>query len=151
MRDNNLNISDLNLLLDSAEAALRNDDYELFGFIALHELPAFRACGSADIWKNEYIPAIRAHPVYELALQCPFCQRATDKPRGYAGDAVLIDYLYQHEPTISCLEATPAGLGMLNYWATSPAGAAVKYRKNLFRRKISSLPAGARVVSIACG
>lgn len=35
------------------------------------------------------------HPINTVLLQSPFTQRCVDKPRGYAGDAVLIDYIYK--------------------------------------------------------
>ncbi len=39
--------------------------------------------------------ALRHHPLHSTLLQDPFCKRSNDKPRGYAGDAVLIDFIYE--------------------------------------------------------
>ena len=41
---------------------------------------------------------ILTHPLGELLHRDPFTRRGFDKPRGYAGDAVLIDYLYATAP-----------------------------------------------------
>jgi len=35
----------------------------------------------------------RRHPLHKLLLESPFTRRAYDKPRGYAGDAVLMDLI----------------------------------------------------------
>ena len=35
-----------------------------------------------------------SHPVRDLLLMDPFTYRAYSKPRGYAGDAVMMDYIY---------------------------------------------------------
>lgn len=37
----------------------------------------------------------RAHPLHALVQQDPFTHRAASKPRGYAGDAVMMDYIYE--------------------------------------------------------
>src|SRR5215475_11877146 len=37
----------------------------------------------------------KSHPFAELVLQDPYSRRAREKPRGYAGDAVMLDYIYR--------------------------------------------------------
>lgn len=37
----------------------------------------------------------RAHPLSDLLMLDPYSRRAVDKPRGYAGDAVMLDYIYR--------------------------------------------------------
>lgn len=38
------------------------------------------------------------HPLHRLTLGDPFTERAFSKPRGYAGDAVMLDYIYRPRP-----------------------------------------------------
>jgi extracellular factor (EF) 3-hydroxypalmitic acid methyl ester biosynthesis protein len=45
-------------------------------------------------WAREAAPACRRHPLHGLLLQDPYTRRAFEKPRGYAGDAVMFDYAY---------------------------------------------------------
>lgn len=40
----------------------------------------------------------RQHSLFSLIQRDPFTSRAAIKPRGYAGDAVMMDYLYQGIP-----------------------------------------------------
>ncbi|MBE7204241.1 MAG: class I SAM-dependent methyltransferase [Parafilimonas terrae] len=37
----------------------------------------------------------RSHPLAETFLLDPYARRAFEKPRGYAGDAVMLDYIYR--------------------------------------------------------
>jgi extracellular factor (EF) 3-hydroxypalmitic acid methyl ester biosynthesis protein len=46
------------------------------------------------------------HPLRELLHQDPFTFRAFSKPRGYAGDAVMLDYIYGREEGWSAPEET---------------------------------------------
>ncbi len=43
-------------------------------------------------WIKDYC---LAHPVSYFLMQSPFTKRCFDKPKGYAGDATLIDYIYR--------------------------------------------------------
>ena len=42
----------------------------------------------------QLIRTARDHEVFKLLQQDPNTRRAFDKPRGYAGDAVMLDYYY---------------------------------------------------------
>src|SRR3954468_18697149 len=37
----------------------------------------------------------KSHPMAKFVLEDPYSRRAHDKPRGYAGDAVMLDYIYR--------------------------------------------------------
>ena len=93
------------------------------------------------------------HPVRDLIHEDPMMRRAFEKPRGYAGDAVLIDYIYRLR------RAEGVGhLGEAIYdYATSarPAALGVQTRRRIVARAIDRLrerPVGnRRVLSVACG
>jgi hypothetical protein len=46
----------------------------------------------------QLIRTARDHEVFKLLQQDPNTRRAFDKPRGYAGDAVMLDYVYTGVP-----------------------------------------------------
>lgn len=93
-----------------------------------------------------------AHPIKSLLHQDPMTRRAFEKPRGYAGDAELIDYIYGLRPLPSntpCLGAAVYG------WALqAPAPSAVRARRDILAARIDALAAQVekpRILSVACG
>lgn len=85
---------------------------------------------------SAYARACRRHPVCSLLHQDPFTWRAFDKPRGYAGDAVMMDYIYGlGDAGPATRNATPLGRAIFQYMGKLPSARAVRYR----RRFIASL------------
>lgn len=98
VQDNSTDLRSLGLaerLMDKAYDCLANNYIDGFGYIMLNELNQIRTGLSELIWRNTIIPYLRNHPVYKLAIECSFSSHSTNKPRGYDGDALLIDYLYR--------------------------------------------------------
>jgi hypothetical protein len=92
----------------------------------------------------------RRHPVHELLLESPFTRRAYEKPRGYAGDAVLMDLIYgvRREPL------SPLGGMLYAFEFDSPCFHSVRTRRAVIAREIDSVAVsrpGARVLSVASG
>ncbi|MCY2996300.1 MAG: class I SAM-dependent methyltransferase [Planctomycetota bacterium] len=52
-----------------------------------------RSTSSSAEW-NAFVKLCRLHPLRELLHQDPFTYRCFAKPRGYAGDATMLDYIY---------------------------------------------------------
>lgn len=44
---------------------------------------------------DEFQIVCQSHPLSAVFLQDPYARRAFEKPRGYAGDAVMLDYIYR--------------------------------------------------------
>ena len=92
----------------------------------------------------------KAHPLSELLLLDPYSRRAIDKPRGYAGDAVMLDYIYR--PDTSSLE----GMASIIHRATTtlPNAKSVLWRRdylaNLIFSRMTTVDT-ARVLTIASG
>ena len=59
----------------------------------IEDLAQVRLTLPKDEWR-EYVLAFRDHPLWKLLLEDAFGGRAFRKPRGYAGDAVLMDMVY---------------------------------------------------------
>jgi hypothetical protein len=93
----------------------------------------------------------RRHPLHDLLLESPFTRRAYEKPRGYAGDAVLMDLIYGMAPRD---ELSPLGGMLYGYEFDSPCFQSVRTRRAILAREIDGIAAGrpnARVLSVASG
>jgi hypothetical protein len=76
--------------------------------------------------------ACLSHPVCSLLHQDPCTYRAFAKPRGFAGDAVMMDYIYGlGEADEAVRNATPLGRAIFQYMDTRPSAKAVRYRRQL--------------------
>lgn len=108
-----------------------------------------------EAWKKT-AESCRSHPAHKLLLEDPFTNRAFTKPRGYAGDAVMMDYVYGHPDAFG--NATPvtlAGRSILTYTAgASQTARAVRWRRERAAREIEDAVTRrgrARVLVFACG
>jgi extracellular factor (EF) 3-hydroxypalmitic acid methyl ester biosynthesis protein len=101
--------------------------------------------------KARAFSAVRRHAVFNLLLEDPHTSRAYWKPRGYAGDAVMMDFMYDQQP--------PAGtsrVGRAVFEATTgmPNAASVRYRRDLIASLIDDVArrrSRPSILSIACG
>jgi|JI10StandDraft_1071094.scaffolds.fasta_scaffold11430_8 extracellular factor (EF) 3-hydroxypalmitic acid methyl ester biosynthesis protein len=94
------------------------------------------------------------HPVKQLLLLDPFTKRVHDKPRGYAGDAKMLDYLYFNPEDAN---VQPIGADVQRFLCGSPAGRAVRERAMIMGELIDRMAQRLqsdrklRVLSVACG
>lgn len=94
------------------------------------------------------------HPLQRLLHQDPFTYRAFSKPRGYAGDAVMMDYIYGlGEASSAARDATPLGRAILAHMSTRPSARAVRYRRRLLASLIDRTAdrGGDSVFALAAG
>lgn len=111
----------------------------------------YRGQISQQDWETWVVKACLKHPIRELIHQDPFTARAFSKPRGYPGDAVLLDYIYRGGASI---EATEFGAKIHQYTTNSPAPRAVRYRRDLLGKRIDEVVeefAHPRVLALAAG
>ena len=91
----------------------------------------------------------------DLVYQDPLTRRALDKPRGYAGDAMMMDYLYGiHSYHAAWAEAAVFGRTLLSYIQRRPAARAVRHRREHIARLIDESAhraAQPAILAIACG
>jgi hypothetical protein len=138
--------------LDSVDQALR------MGKIAVGLEDLFADLGlrreeEPETWP-EFARACQEHPVRQVLHQDPFTYRAFSKPRGYAGDAVMMDYIYGlGEARRAAREATPMGRAIFSHMATRPSALAVRFRRHLLADLIDRTAArgGTRVFALAAG
>jgi len=95
------------------------------------------------------------HPVRFLIHQDPLTERAFFKPRGYPGDAVLLDLFYGEEgirPYVA--EATPIGQEIYRYTSAGMAATALRRRKEVLARmidRVSESHQDAHIMTVGCG
>lgn len=102
---------------------------------------------SWDTFCKEVVPG---HKLTEIIRQDPFTSHSARKPRGYAGDASLLDYIYGYQD----LQTTELGQCIYNYTVNTPTSRAVRTRARIIARIIDRLAeekGELRIFSIACG
>lgn len=106
-----------------------------------------------DEWRA-VVDCCRRHPLCAITHQDPFTYRAFAKPRGYAGDAILMDYIYGREEMWPAPPMTPLGASIFEYTTRAPAAEGVRARRGFIADLFDNLVAertGLRVLSIASG
>jgi len=113
-----------------------------------------RKLSSGEEEWHEFIDTCRRHPLKTLLHQDPFTYRAYARPRGYAGDAILMDYIYGCEERWAAPEASPVGRRVFKYTTAAPASEGVRSRRGFVADLIDRL-AGKKpdlqVLSVAAG
>jgi hypothetical protein len=89
-----------------------------------------------------------------LLHEDPFTYRAYTKPRGYAGDAELLDYIYAKEELWPVPQTTPLGRQVFDYTTLAPASEGVRSRRGFVASYIDRVVDSTirpRILSIAAG
>ena len=106
-------------------------------------------------WVEEAKEVAKRHPVSKYVFDCPFTRHSAAQPRGYPGDAQLIDFIYRHPASgASEQDTTDFGRNLLLHNVDSPAPAAVRARRHLMASYIVDLVSKrgeADIMSVACG
>jgi hypothetical protein len=142
-------------LLDATLARFHQGDEE--GAVAeLNDgLDRIRAETSLEEWREFVTRECRTHPVFEHVRQDPFTSRSLARPRGYAGDAVMLDYVYSGIPDAEQHQITEVGKRIFRYTAgASDVGRAVRERRDILTGtidRIAGATAAPRMLSLACG
>src|SRR5262249_49983102 len=110
-----------------------------------------RRAAAADEWREFAQQTWLAHPLRALAHQDPITRRAFEKPRGYAGDAELIDMIYglREMPQTSDL-----GAALYAQMLRAPAAQAVRTRRDHLAARLDEVAAKVerpRILAVACG
>lgn len=99
--------------------------------------------------QSDIRPLCLSHPIRELLHEDPYTRRSFLQPRGYPGDAELLDYIY-------CLSSpTPLdsslGTEIFAQHMASFACRNVRRRRALVAARLDALPPGSRVLSVGAG
>lgn len=135
-----------------------NQDHISEALKTLYEgLSYIRKHYSTEDWK-QFITEYREHWISNFFLQEPLARRAFDKPRGYAGDPIMLDLQYDFEkmdpPANGDKQPEVSELLYYEFNHISHANHANRERKRILARKIdetSERIASPYILSIACG
>ncbi len=123
---------DLDCFLEKLETQPKTSTVnELFSFLRTRRLEEDR-----DVWLS-HVREVREHPILNRVHQDPFTERCFSKPRGYAGDAKLIDFLYSTEPITRLGDhVEPVGRTVNKTLYDAPEALAVRARRRILSERI---------------
>jgi extracellular factor (EF) 3-hydroxypalmitic acid methyl ester biosynthesis protein len=142
----------LGSILDNiSDSALERDDNTLK--YALRDLYRVRSALRDEHSVLSAQSLVRKHRAFPLLLEDPYTHHAFTKPRGFAGDASLIDLFYGHR---SGSEAeTGTGRFVFETLMRFPSCEAVRFRRGYYGAFLDRMASGpsskADVLAIACG
>jgi SAM-dependent methyltransferase len=129
-------------------------DYQVdYGMLNLTRgLFSLRRGAQPVAWREFAWNVWQEHPLRQLVHQDPFTRRAFVKPRGYAGDAELLDYIYGLRTMPG--DTTCLGAAIFSFMLQEPAPRAVRERRDLLAARIDELATRVkqpRILAVACG
>ncbi|MGZ3461826.1 MAG: class I SAM-dependent methyltransferase family protein, partial [Archangium sp.] len=136
--------------LDSIYQRLRDGEVSASMDTLYRGLDILRRKWDREEWHLFCLESTRAHPLRELLHQCPYSRHSSERPRGYAGDADLIDYVYAERPT----DASPLGKAIYHFLYAQPGPQSVRERRQILAREIDAVAERVRlprILSVACG
>ncbi|WP_419693610.1 class I SAM-dependent methyltransferase [Mesorhizobium muleiense] len=116
----------------------RKDPAEIIRRVTSY-LSATRSKVHPEVWQA-LIPVVQNHPVLEYFLEDPLTRWSHDKPRGYSGDAQLLDYIYC-DPHVAESVANASEIGKALYMHTKdvPSSIAARERRDLLTRYVDKI------------
>lgn len=143
--------NDLTALLDGTEAQFRVGQIAPAMARLCESLLAYRLATSEPVWRETVSRVCLPHPLRTWLHQDPYTRRAFDKPRGYAGDAVMLDFVYCGTPPP---ETSATGTAVFRATTRLPNGLSVVERRAWLAWMLDDLAERGehpRVLSVACG
>ena len=114
-----------------------------------------RRLESSDQEWDEFVYLCVRHPLKDLLHQDPFTRRAYAKPRGYSGDAELLDLIFAREERWPLPEGTsPLGQKIFNCTTGGAVGEGMRARRSFVAETIDRLALEVnrpRILAISAG
>ncbi|ALN74782.1 class I SAM-dependent methyltransferase [Aureimonas sp. AU20] len=119
------------------------------------ELHSLRRAYPDAVWRK-IVPIAQAHPLTDLLRLDPFTDWSFRKPRGYSGDAQLLDFIYGHASQDAAIaKASTTGAAIFECTRRSASSAAVRERRDLLAAHVDTLAAEqageTEILTIAAG
>lgn len=107
------------------------------------------------VWQ-ELVGIAQNHPVSRFFLEDPFTKWSFEKPRGYSGDAQLLDFIYGHTSVGEAIaQASPLGRALYSYTRDASSSVAVRERRDLLTRHVDEIASergrDTEILTIAAG
>lgn len=145
---------DVARLLDTAMGAVAHGHTDLAVPMAFAGLNLARRAMPAAAWRETITQVVAPHPLRSVVLEDPMTRRALAKPRGYAGDAVLLDYMYRLRPEDHA-DVSPRGRQIHELLVSGAAPSAARHRLGVLAdalRQVGARPEGpGRALAVASG
>jgi SAM-dependent methyltransferase len=143
------------LLLDIAHGAILDGHAPAMPLNLLNSgLKMIRSYARDDAWAD-FCRRAQQHPLIELLREDPFFARVQGKPRGYAGDAVMIDLIYRTGDCAAQVAASsPLGRALYAVNSASAAADGVRERRSIIAYHIDNIAAARTlptIVAVAAG
>jgi hypothetical protein len=144
----------LGWLADVGSRLDRDGDVAAFMGAITEELSQINENVTRPEW-TQIIETIRRHPTADLVYECPMTAHSLRKPRGYPGDAELIDFMYRHSSVQRQVKsASPLGRRVYEFVSNVPGAHDVRERRMRLAKAIDRAVAadsGARILSVGAG
>ncbi|CAK0764094.1 extracellular factor (EF) 3-hydroxypalmitic acid methyl ester biosynthesis protein [Azospirillaceae bacterium] len=118
-------------------------------------LSALRQVIDLDQWNSFCSDYCMRHVILKHLMECPFTRRCFLKPRGYAGDAVSIDFVYFHPSVAKYIEASSkVGRRLFNCITNASGCVSIRNRKRTVARHVDRIANKIKkphILSLACG
>lgn len=143
---------DARILFDSVAAMLDDESDPRAAMMMLSGgLRVARACLDGDAWRS-YCAELRGHRLAAVLAEDPVTALSLARPRGYAGDAALLDLVYAEPALADALAATtPRGRRINAVTMTSPMHNARRECRTLIGDYIDQAAAVSRPVILSIG
>jgi 2-polyprenyl-3-methyl-5-hydroxy-6-metoxy-1,4-benzoquinol methylase len=121
-------------------------------FDGLYQL---RRTASPEDWGTFIHDTCTRHPLRHVLHQEPITRRSSEKPRGYSGDAVLLDLIYRERCAETIVDhSSTLGKMIYTYNIDRPSASSLRLRRDLIATMIDEVAAKTPfpdILSIACG
>ena len=126
--------------MDDAFTRLRQGDEPVPAILdaIIRGLGGVRLAMSHEEWRIFVRNAAAVHPIRDILHEDPFTRRSFEKPRGYAGDAVMIDYVYGYARVNG---TSRLGREVMECTTNAATAKAVRYRREVFARIVDETAA----------
>jgi SAM-dependent methyltransferase len=115
----------------------------------------YRSSVPREEWREFATATFRGHDLFQTLQADPYASYSFRKPRGYPGDAVLMDFIYGSGSSNAVLaSSSELGRSIFRQISQNPAFPAIQGRRDLFAGRIEAAyreSQSCRILSVACG
>lgn len=116
---------------------------------AFTQARATKRAAGREWWAK--LDAMQRHELVPVLHADPYQRRAFDKPRGYAGDAVMLDLIY--DGLADDADVSPFGRALFEAYQARTTCEAIRERRRELARRLEAVAqrGDGRVLAVACG